>query len=159
MSREKLICCAAILLSYYFISGMATTNILRLLKGSTLRVNAWECRCASCGGRINVLMQQPIFSYLVFRGRCRYCGAPIPKSTLALELTVFAGMSLITLLLGFSRLGVLLSFAFFELVRAVLLLRCGHREEHFVSQYITAVAVVLLCLLIVEFKALLLQSV
>ena len=97
--------------------------------------------------------------FLVFAALSRFVWPRPIVEVIAMAALVLLCANLITLLLGFSWLGVLLSFAFFELVRAVLLLRCGHREEHFVSQYIAAVAVVLLCLLIVEFEALLLQSV
>lgn len=35
-------------------------------------------RCPSCGGRIAAYDNVPIVSWLVLRGRCRRCGAPIP---------------------------------------------------------------------------------
>ncbi|MEA3460004.1 MAG: prepilin peptidase [Chloroflexota bacterium] len=34
--------------------------------------------CSSCGHRLSALDLIPLLSYLLLRGRCRYCGAPIP---------------------------------------------------------------------------------
>ena len=34
--------------------------------------------CASCGHPLSALDLIPLLSYLLLRGRCRYCGAPIP---------------------------------------------------------------------------------
>jgi leader peptidase (prepilin peptidase)/N-methyltransferase len=42
--------------------------------------------CPACNRRLAVKDLIPIFSYLWLRGRCRYCGAPIPKRVLWVEL-------------------------------------------------------------------------
>ncbi|MFH1646081.1 MAG: prepilin peptidase [Chloroflexota bacterium] len=41
--------------------------------------------CDNCEQRLTVLDLMPVFSYLWLRGRCRYCGAPIPRRVLLVE--------------------------------------------------------------------------
>jgi len=43
-------------------------------------------KCDSCGRRLSPLDLIPLVSYLWLRGRCRYCGAAIPKRVFAVEL-------------------------------------------------------------------------
>lgn len=43
-------------------------------------------RCGACGHRITALENIPIVSYLVLRGRCRACAAPISRRYPAIEL-------------------------------------------------------------------------
>ena len=125
---------------YYHISGLATTNILRLTRGNTRTV--WESRCAcdTCGASIPPLLQLPIISYVLCKGRCRQCGVAVPRFPLALEVTVWCLTFLLTALCGFSGMGVTLSFLGYELVRMAVLALLGRRETGFVGQYIRAVA-------------------
>ena len=56
----------------------------RLVKGqSALRGRS---ACPSCAHTLGSLDLIPVFSYLFLRGRCRYCGARIPKRCLYTEL-------------------------------------------------------------------------
>ena len=43
-------------------------------------------RCSSCGHTLSASDLVPVFSFLVRRGRCRWCGAKIPAECLAAEL-------------------------------------------------------------------------
>jgi len=43
-------------------------------------------RCFSCGHTLGPGDLVPVFSFLLRRGRCRYCGGPIPADCLAAEL-------------------------------------------------------------------------
>jgi len=43
-------------------------------------------KCDSCGRRLSPQDLIPLVSYLWLRGRCRYCGAAIPKRVFAVEL-------------------------------------------------------------------------
>jgi len=43
-------------------------------------------RCDQCQRRLAVADLIPVFSYLWLRGRCRYCGAVLPKRLVAVEL-------------------------------------------------------------------------
>lgn len=145
----------AICLSYYVLGGMATTNIQRLLKGSTLSVAASKCFCPVCGHQIRLIDQLPIFSYLFCSGRCRSCKTKIPKDTLILEIIILAGMSLAAFLFEFSPFGVLVSFLYFEIIKIGFILRFGKRENNFVKQYIISILLNIVPFLLIEFMALL----
>ena len=43
--------------------------------------------CPACGRRLAPFDLIPLLSYLLLRGRCRYCGAPIPRRVLLVEST------------------------------------------------------------------------
>lgn len=47
---------------------------------------AGRSRCASCGHALGARDLVPVFSFLLRRGRCRYCGETIPAECLAAEL-------------------------------------------------------------------------
>ena len=124
---------------YYHISGLATTNILRLTAGATLPVLSLQCRCDNCGMQISPLMQLPIISYLACQGHCRSCGMKLPLDQLLLELSIFLGMSLSTVLFGFTFNAVTMSFLYYELIRILMITVKGKRETHFAKQYLIAV--------------------
>lgn len=53
--------------------------------------------CPACGTRLKITDLIPVLSFVVLRGRCRYCGSPIPKRVLLLELAtavMFLGLYL-----------------------------------------------------------------
>ncbi len=54
--------------------------------------------CAVCGKKLGIFDLIPIASYLWLKGKCRYCGARIPRRILALEV----GTGLLFALLSFS---------------------------------------------------------
>ena len=58
--------------------------ILRLPRGESL-VHP-RSRCPSCGTQIAEYDNVPIVSWLVLRGRCRHCGAPISPRYPVVEL-------------------------------------------------------------------------
>lgn len=146
---------AALFLIFFDISGLATTNILRLTKGNTLPVLSSKCSCGHCGGKIPPLLQLPIVSFIVCRGKCRHCGGKIPTNPLLLEISVVAGMFLITCLMKFSVLGVSLSFMYYEMIRIAVILKCGKRETEFAKQYIIAVLAMVPFYLIALFASML----
>ena len=47
---------------------------------------AGRSRCSSCGHALGARDLVPVFSFLLRRGRCRYCGAGIPAECLTAEL-------------------------------------------------------------------------
>ena len=130
----------ALFFIYFHISGLATTNILRLTAGNTTPVLASKCYCDSCGAAIPPHLQLPIVSYIACKGKCRQCGVRIPVFPLLLELAVMLGMFGITLLLKCSFFAVSMSFLYYELVRVVTVLLMGKREDGFGKQYAVAVA-------------------
>lgn len=148
----------AICFSYFIIGGLATTNILRLLKGSTLHVYSSKCACSNCGMKIGFFNQMPIVSYIACRGKCLQCKIPIPVGPLLLEIVVFVGMSVISALGGFSPVSVICSFLYYELIRIACIIKKGKREKSFYHQYILAVVAMLPYIALVEFMSALLMS-
>ena len=69
-----------IIFAFYILSAYATTDILRLLKGSTLPVNSAHCYCPNCNSKIALKDQIPILSYFLNHGKCRVCGCKIPPN-------------------------------------------------------------------------------
>lgn len=53
--------------------------------------------CDSCGHVLGALDLIPIVSYLISRGRCRYCGAKIPINCLIAEVEFACCLSVISL--------------------------------------------------------------
>lgn len=140
---------------YFHISGLATTNIIRLTAGSTTPILASKCYCDNCGASIPPRLQLPITSYIVCKGKCKNCGIQIPVFPLLLELTVLIGMFLITVLLRCTFWAVSTSFLFYELVRIVTVVLLGKRSEQFAKQYLIAVLSMLPFYMLTLFVALL----
>lgn len=147
-----------ICLCFFIIGGLATTNIFRLLKGSTAKVLDRKCYCPACNSEISALNQTPVFSFLWNKGRCRNCRARIPFDGLIVEIVVFSGMSAVAAIGKFSPFSILCSFIFYEFVRIALLLIYGRRERFFLSQYIVAVASMSVYFVLIEFLSLLLAA-
>lgn len=152
---KSVIVIIAILFSYYAIGGMATTNIMRLLRGEETPQTYPHCHCASCRHIIPVYNQFPLFSYVFNGGKCRYCGAAIPFLTTFIEIEIGVMMSVITALCAFSPLGVVFSFLAYEGVRWIMILKYGHREQNFVREYYTALGFMFIAFCLVEFMSLL----
>ena len=138
---------------YFNISGLSTTNILRLTSGNDLPVLASKCVCGNCGAPITPFYQLPIISYILCTGRCRNCKVKIPVDALVLEFTVLIGMFLISALSSFSFYGVTFSFIFYEVVRIVMVAVNGRRNRKFAKQYFIAVFAMLPYYLITLFVA------
>lgn len=152
---NKIIIIIAIYLMYFFIGGLATTNILRLTAGNKLSILDSKCVCESCGSKISVFMQTPIISYILCKGNCKKCGCPIPLYPLFLEITVFVGMCSITTFCGFTYLSVVLGFLFYESVRIFTVIVKKRRESDFARQYIISVAVMPIYVALLEYAVLL----
>lgn len=136
---NHLIIALGVFIIYFHIGGLATTNILRLTSGNTLPVLSSTCACDSCGSKIPPLLQLPIISFIICKGKCKSCGVSIPVYPLLLEITIIVGMFLITFLFSFSFIGTILSFVFYEIVRVVVIVLRGRRCTDFAKQYIIAV--------------------
>ncbi len=79
----------AILIIIFFLFGMSIASFLnvcidRLPTHKSLI--SPPSHCDACNRRLGAKDLIPIFSYLWLRGRCRYCGAPIPRRVLWVEL-------------------------------------------------------------------------
>lgn len=129
----------ALFFIYYNIGGLATTNIIRLTKGNSLSIHSSKCICDNCGATIPPLLQLPIISYLICRGKCKNCGAKIPTFPLILEIIIFLGMSIVSSLMKYTYIGISISFVFYEIIRIATILVIGKRETQFAKQYLIAV--------------------
>lgn len=136
---KQVITISAIILIYYNVAGLSTTNILRLTCGNTLSVNSSRCVCSNCNSKIPPLLQLPIISFAICKGRCRICGSKIPIFPLILEILIFIGMSVLTLLFGFTPLSVIISFMFYEMMRIIVVIIKGKRMNKFMQQYFIAI--------------------
>jgi len=79
------------------VAGLALVGLLGLVVGSFLNVVVWRVprgesvvappsACPRCEARIAWYDNVPVVSWLVLRGRCRRCGAPISARYLVVEL-------------------------------------------------------------------------
>ena len=125
----------SVFFAFYILGAYGTTDILRLLSGSTVSVLAPDCYCPVCHTRIALRDQLPVFSYLKNRGACRYCQSSIPVSELFLEVFLFAGLSGIAVFCRFSWIGFGLCVMFYEGVKAAFLIRFGRRETAFAANF------------------------
>ena len=87
-----------------FVVGSAVGSFLnvcidRLPRGQSLV--GPPSHCAACGKRLAVFELIPIVSYLWLRGKCRACGARIPKRVLVVELLTGLLFTAISLSYGF----------------------------------------------------------
>lgn len=117
-----------IYLVFYVICGYATTDILRLLKGSNTNLWKSNCFCPICNDKISFFKQIPILSYLIFHGKCSKCGSKIPKIELFTECFVFISLSVLSTLLHFSWYAYFLSFFLYEIIKLFFVLFYGIRE-------------------------------
>jgi len=74
---------------FSFLLGMVIGSFLnvcidRLPKGES--IVSPPSQCDACGRRLAAIDLVPVFSYLLHRGRCRYCQAAIPRRYLWVEL-------------------------------------------------------------------------
>ena len=138
MTNQSLIVFSLFLI-FYNIGGLATTNILRLTKGNKLTIHSSKCVCDNCDAKIPPFLQLPIISYIMCKGKCRNCGCRIPIYPLFLEIVIFLGMSIVSLFFSFSLVGIVFSFMFYEIVRIIVIILRGKRENQFLKQYFIAV--------------------
>ena len=76
------------LLAAPFIGSFLGVLVRRLPRGEPV---AWErSRCESCGTALTARDMVPLVSFLLLRGRCRACGAPIAPMHAVIELAAVA---------------------------------------------------------------------
>ncbi len=80
------------------IGSFLNVCIDRLPKGESIVSPASQCD--ACGRRLRAMDLIPVLSYLIRRGRCRYCQAPIPPRCLWVE--VGTGVLFVLIWLRFS---------------------------------------------------------
>ena len=135
---HNLILITALFIIYYHICGLATTNILRLTAGNTKYILSSSCTCDNCDYKIPPLLQLPILSYFLCRGRCKNCGAKIPLFPLFLEGILLIGMCSLSCIFQFTSLGITISFLYYEGVRFITIAQKGKRKANFKKQLFIA---------------------
>lgn len=128
-----------IIFCYLHIAALATTDIIRLLKGCSLSVFDFDCACDKCGHKISIIYQIPIVSYIICKGKCKYCGEKIEIKNFLLEIMLFLVFTVISLILEFSPLSVLFSFMFYEMIKLLLIIIKGKKEHNFFKEYFLSV--------------------
>lgn len=82
--------------------------------------------CEACGHRLSPLDLLPVLSYLILRGRCRYCQAPIPLRTFLVELVT--GVAFFLLYLGYGlTIGWGILCFYFSLFLTIAMIDLEHR--------------------------------
>lgn len=139
----------AILLSYYVLGAYATTDILRLLKGSTLPIFSGDCFCPVCNNKIRLIDQVPIISYALNGGKCHSCKSKIPVSNLIFEIAIFTSFTAITILLNFSWLAYVVDFILYEGMKLFCLIKYGPRETDFKISIIKSLSLNILLFILI----------
>ncbi|MFH0768217.1 MAG: prepilin peptidase [Chloroflexota bacterium] len=112
-----------------FILGICIGSFLnvcidRLPRGQSLIYP--PSHCDTCGRKLRVFALIPIASYLWLKGRCRYCGANIPRRVFAVELGTGLLFAFVSFSYGFSiEFWVLAFYTCLFLVLAVIDLEHG----------------------------------
>lgn len=138
-----------IYIAFYILGGYSTTDISRLLSGSTLPINNPYCYCPLCNTRIKLRDQLPVIAYLKNKGQCANCKSKIPPSELLLELLIFIPMCLLTTILHFSWLSYWLSIVYYELFKLTLIISRGKRENFFFKNLVQSLLNNLILFLII----------
>ena len=108
-----------------------------LLIGSFLNVVAYRLprgeslvkprsRCTSCGEEVRPYDNVPVFSWLVLRGRCRFCGTSISARYPVVELLTALVFAAVALVRGVD-IGLLLDLPFAAMLIAVASIDLEHR--------------------------------
>lgn len=95
--------------------------------------------CFSCGHRLAWYDMFPIFSWLLLRGKCRYCGEKISPRYMIVEATTAVLYCLSYLLIGFK-----LELAFSAVLLAVLVVLSVIDIDHFEIPYWCSITVAVL---------------
>ena len=128
-----------IILVYYILGAYATTDMLRLLKGSKLSINATDCYCPICGHKISLYHQIPIVSYFINRRSCPYCKSHIPISEIFLETFILIVSTLVCIVFDFRFIAFFINLSIYEGTKVFLILKKGKREENFVRNLLCSV--------------------
>ncbi len=124
------------LLAYLHISALATTDIMRLLSNSTIGVFDSKCYCSACGSKVSLIHQFPIVSYIVNKGKCHYCKAPIDPMNFYLEVISYILYIVLLLIFDFKPIGVLVSFVLYETAKVIVICVKGRKQKNFYREYI-----------------------
>ncbi len=111
------------------VASAAGATADRWSTGATL-VTPWRSVCGACGRRLACRDLVPIASWIMLRGRCRGCHAPIPVRLLLLEVGGAGVGTLILMRYGVSEFGALLGLVAGALIVATLSDLASRRIPH-----------------------------
>ena len=146
-----------ILFSYLHLAWLATTDILRLLRGSNTKLFDPRCYCSECRHSIALRHQLPIISYTLNRGKCPYCKRKIEPLNFYLEIALFALYLVLMIAFNFKPLGVLISFLAYEAIKIAFIAEKGHKEEKFFREYILSILANVFVFSLIGFMSILLN--
>ena len=126
----------SIILASYIICAYATTDISRFIYSSANPYITFHSYCPNCGHLLSALDQLPIISYYTHKGSCKYCSAPIPRMDHLLEVGLFAFLTIVNVLLGFSTTAFLVCVAGYEVLKVAVIITKKPRTEHFIRTFI-----------------------
>ncbi len=144
---------------FYIMGAYATTDILRLLKGSTITVNAPDCYCPICHNKISLRDQLPIISYIKNDKKCFHCKSPIPISDLFLEVFLFLTLSITCTCLNFSWYAYFLCIVIYEGTKIAFLVYYGPRQDSFQKNLFISIKNNIVIFTLVAFLFLIMQIV
>ncbi len=139
------------IISFFIIGAYATTDIKRLSYDATRSVNDPSCYCDSCNAKLSLVDQIPIISYILSKGRCRYCGARIPFSELLFEFAIGAGLSVISFLFSFNLTGFVAVVLCYEGIKLIYLLLNGTKKDSFKKEILTSIKNNIIIFLLIGF--------
>ncbi len=122
-----------ICISFYVVGAYATTDILRLLKGHPVSVGNKDCFCESCGCKLTLRQQIPIFSYLFSRGRCGHCGNAISSGNFILEALFTVVFTFAAVITGFRPVVWIFCIIFYESVKLLCVVLFGKRGRELIQ--------------------------
>lgn len=107
------------------IGSVYATLIHRISKEK--RMFSIHSHCSKCGEKLSILEQIPIFSYIFFKGKCKYCKKKIAKAYIVLELLTAIIFTLTAYIFNLSNANIInvLSFIFINLYFSYLILVAG----------------------------------
>jgi prepilin signal peptidase PulO-like enzyme (type II secretory pathway) len=123
-----------------YIGNFATNPIYRLPRNEPIFIK--DPYCGDCNARLVRRDLYPVLSWLLSRGRCRYCGASVPAAYAVTEALVGALFVICYLEYGFSEQFILLSLGMTSFVMLAMMLIL----DNFFSN-ITALACIVLGML------------
>ncbi len=131
----------SIIISYCIIGAYATTDITRLLKGSTKSVVASGCYCGFCDHKLIPSDQIPLLSYIFRKRKCPYCNTDIPVSEFIFEATFLVLPVTVCYFINFSFTAFLINLALYEIIKFIMIVIKGHRESEFSSNLIKSLLI------------------